>query len=92
MGVVLSSLGVIWLIMQGQVFNTDRFSNLNQGDLWTMGSAVSWAFYCSFLRIKPRNVGGNAFVAVSAVLGALILIPIVLIKTLMGPPRISAHT
>ncbi|QLK60738.1 EamA family transporter [Enterobacteriaceae bacterium Kacie_13] len=75
-GVVLSSLGVVWLVMQGDLLHVETLKNLNRGDVWTMGSAVSWALYCAFLRTKPKNVGGNAFVAVSAALGALILLPV----------------
>ncbi|WP_367299373.1 DMT family transporter [Hafnia alvei] len=82
-GVILSSLGVIWLILQGNISHIDLFNQLNRGDIWTMGSAVSWAVYCAFLRIKPREVKGNAFVAVSAALGAVVLLPI-LALTVIG--------
>lgn len=92
-GVVLSSLGVVWLVMQGDLLHLDTLKNLNRGDIWTMGSAASWAVYCAFLRMKPKSVGGNAFVAVSAVLGALVLLPVLaisLIKT--GLPDWTAYT
>lgn len=75
-GVVLSSLGVIYLVMQGDLLHMDTLKNLNRGDVWTMGSAVSWALYCAFLRLKPKQVGGNAFVAVSAAIGAIVLLPV----------------
>ena len=55
LGVLLSTLGVIYLILKGDVTNMEAFNKLNQGDLWTMGSAVSWAFYCSFLRKKTKT-------------------------------------
>ena len=74
-GVILSTVGVIWLVSQGDMINARVFAHLNQGDFWTMGSALSWAVYCAFLRIKPREVKGNAFVAVSALLGAIVLMP-----------------
>lgn len=92
-GVVLSSLGVVWLVMQGDLLHLDTLKNLNRGDIWTMGSAASWAVYCAFLRMKPHNVGGNAFVAVSAIFGALVLLPVLaisLIKT--GLPYWTAYT
>jgi len=78
LGVIISSLGVIWLVMQGDLWHLDTLKNLNRGDLWTMGSAASWAVYCAFLRLKPREVGGNAFVAVSATIGAVVLLPILI--------------
>ncbi len=37
-----------------------------------MGSALSWALYCSLLRLKDRRIPANGFVAVSSLLGALI--------------------
>lgn len=77
-GVIISSLGVIWLVMQGDLWHLDTLKHLNRGDLWTMGSAASWAAYCAFLRVKPREVGGNAFVAVSATIGAVVLIPVLI--------------
>ena len=75
-GVVLSSLGVIYLVMQGDLLHLNTLKNLNRGDAWTMGSAISWALYCAFLRLKPKQVGGNAFVAVSAAIGAIVLLPV----------------
>ncbi|QGY32269.1 DMT family transporter [Pantoea cypripedii] len=80
-GVVLSSLGVIYLVLQGDLMHVETLKNLNRGDAWTMGSALSWALYCAFLRTKPREVGGNAFVAVSAVIGALMLLPVFFFRT-----------
>lgn len=77
-GVIISSFGVVWLVMQGDLWHLDTLKHLNRGDLWTMGSAASWAVYCAFLRLKPREVGGNAFVAISATIGAVVLLPILI--------------
>lgn len=73
---LLSTLGVIYLIFKGDFTNIETLKNLNQGDLWAIGSAISWAFYCSSLRIKDKAISRNVFVTVSSVLGALILLPI----------------
>ena len=78
-GVLLSTLGVIYLVFKGNFTNIETLKNLNQGDLWAMGSAISWAFYCSFLRIKDKAISGNVFVTVSSVLVALILLSISII-------------
>lgn len=75
-GVILSSFGVLYLILQGDFANFDAFKHLNQGDLWTALSALSWAFYCAFLRKKDKNISGNAFVSVSSLIGARILLPL----------------
>ena len=84
-GVLLSSLGVIYLVLQGDLLHLDTLENLNRGDVWTMGSAASWAIYCAFLRLKPATIGGNPFVAVSATLGALILLPLLFVNLAWQP-------
>lgn len=73
---------MVWLVMQGDLLHIETLKNLNRGDVWTMGSAISWALYCAFLRIKPKSVGGNAFVAVSAAIGALVLLPVLAFSSL----------
>ncbi|MEO9383394.1 DMT family transporter [Chromobacterium phragmitis] len=88
-GVALSSIGVAYLILQGDFTRADALASLNRGDLWTMGSAVSWALYCAFLRIKPKEIKGNAFVAVSAAIGAIALLP-ALLFSLQGNAPIAA--
>jgi drug/metabolite transporter (DMT)-like permease len=89
-GVVLSSIGVIWLVMQGDLLNVNMLKNFNQGDVWTMGSAASWAVYCAFLRVKPREIRGNAFVAVSAAFGAVVLLPVMLFSVaVQGMPSLA---
>ncbi len=57
------------------------------GDLWAMGSALSWALYCSLLRLKDRRIPANGFVAVSSLLGALILVPIVIFWLMRHPAQ-----
>ncbi len=91
LGVLLSSAGVIYLVMQGNLLHIDTLKNLNKGDAWTMGSAASWALYCAFLRLKPKTIGGNAFVAVSAVIGALVLIPLLVFTLVHQPQSLGVH-
>lgn len=52
-----------------------------------MGSALSWALYCSLLRLKDRRIPANGFVAVSSLLGALILVPIVIFWLMRHPAQ-----
>lgn len=91
-GVALSTIGVIWLVLQGELAHSDVFTHLNQGDLWTMGSALSWAVYCAFLRTKPREVKGNAFVAVSSLIGAIVLLPVLILELMLhGMPDWNSY-
>ena len=57
------------------------------GDLWAMGSALSWALYCSLLRLKDRRIPANGFVAVSSLLGAPDLVPIVIFWLMRHPAQ-----
>jgi drug/metabolite transporter (DMT)-like permease len=74
-GVIISTFGVIYLIIKGDLFNLKQFLYLNKGDFWAMGSALSWAIYCSFLRLKNKSVSGNVFVTVSSIIASIFLIP-----------------
>ena len=38
-----------YLVFKGDFTNIETLKNLNQGDLWAIGSAINWAFYCTFL-------------------------------------------
>lgn len=74
-GVIVSTFGVIYL----SYFNTREgviFSSFGIGDLLTIVSALSWAFYCALLRLKDKRVTQTAFVGFCSLLGTLILIPI----------------
>ncbi|MDW6091030.1 DMT family transporter [Vibrio rhizosphaerae] len=93
LGVILSTFGVFFLVMKGNVSDTRIFHHINTGDLWAMGSALSWAFYCSFLRLKDKTIPSNAFVTVSSFTGAVILVPIVwYYTTTQSPISLSAYT
>lgn len=74
-GVIISTTGVLWLLSMGHLDDLSFLLGFNKGDCWTMASAASWAVYCSFLRTKPAAITGNVFVTLSAVIGALCLIP-----------------
>lgn len=84
-GVILSSLGVVYLICKGNILNINQIENLNKGDFWAMGSAISWALYCSCLRLKDKRISGNSFVTVCSIIGAVILLPF-FAKALWGNP------
>lgn len=85
LGVVISTVGVFWLVTMGHLSDLSFLEGFNKGDFWTMASAASWAVYCSFLRTKPKTIAGNAFVTFSAVVGALCLIPFSLGVWLLHP-------
>ena len=87
LGVAFSTLGVMILLFQGNPLHAASLHTFAVGDLWAMGSALSWALYCSLLRLKDRRIPANGFVAVSSLLGALILVPIVIFWLMRHPAQ-----
>ncbi len=87
LGVIFSTLGVMILLFQGNPLHATSLHRFSVGDLWAMGSALSWALYCSLLRLKDRRIPANGFVAVSSLLGALILLPIVIFWLMRHPAQ-----
>lgn len=87
LGVIFSTLGVMILLFQGNPLHATSLHTFSVGDLWAMGSALSWALYCSLLRLKDRRIPANGFVAVSSLLGALILLPIVIFWLMRHPAQ-----
>jgi len=74
LGVIASTTGVIYLAFS----NAQEATNLKifgWGDVLTIISALSWAFYCAFLRIKNKEVKNTSFVAFSSLIGTIILVP-----------------
>lgn len=91
-GVVLSLVGVVYLILQGNLYDIGNLAHLNQGDLWAIGSAASWGLYCAFLRKKDKNISGTVFVTISSIIGAIVLIPFTLYILLTGKNSFDAIT
>ncbi len=74
--------GVLWLLAKG---NPAVLINLsfNEGDLWAIASAFSWACYCSLARLKPQGLKTGAFLGASLTIGVLLLTPIWLLELQM---------
>ncbi|OON41635.1 EamA family transporter [Izhakiella australiensis] len=77
-GVLASTAGVLYLAFASASGN-DKIEAFGKGDILTIISALSWAFYCAFLRIKNKQIKHTSFVAFSSLVGTLIIIPIVLL-------------
>lgn len=75
LGILVSTLGVLVILSEGQPSRLLATGGLSAGDLWAMGSVLSWAVYCSGLRLKPKGLSSETFVALSSMIGAVLLIP-----------------
>ncbi|MFV0626762.1 MAG: DMT family transporter [Alphaproteobacteria bacterium] len=79
LGVSLSTFGVLFLLLKGNILDLSKFKNINSGEVWTIISALSWAFYCSFLRLKDKTINGKAFLTTCSVIGTIILLPLTIV-------------
>lgn len=74
LGAILSLIGVVWLLSQGE-WQRLLHLELNYGDLWAMGSAMSWAVYCCVIRFKPQNISNTVFLTMLVGLAVVSLLP-----------------
>lgn len=79
-GILLSTVGVGVIFSEGNLKRVFADGSISAGDIWAMGSALSWAFYCACLRVKRKGLSGESFVAISSLIGALALMPLALYK------------
>lgn len=77
LGIVLSTLGVLYLILQGDISNILSLS-FNSGDLWILSSSFSWALYSIFVKYRPIELTNFEFISTIVLLGFIILLPIYL--------------
>lgn len=75
LGILISTLGVLVVLSEGWLDRLGDTGRLAVGDLWAMGSVLSWALYCTCLRLKPKGLSSESFVALSSMIGAVLLLP-----------------
>lgn len=73
-GAIISLLGVLWLLMQGELSRLVNLS-INKGDLWAIASTVSWAVYCCVIRLRPQGISNTVFLTVLVGLAVITLTP-----------------
>ncbi len=89
LGIAVSLGGALTLVSRGDpsAMASLRF---NVGDLWIFAAVTSYAAYTALLRRRP-NVHGFSFIVVTFLLGALMLLPFMLMESAQGRPlRIDA--
>ena len=73
-GVLLSSAGVILLVIRGDWGNLTNLE-VNQGDLWILLAALTWAVYSIGLRKRPAELTAPVFLTFTMIIGVLVLSP-----------------
>jgi len=73
-GIVLSTVGVIFLVLKGKL-GTILSLSLNSGDLWVIASSVCWASYSVLVKFRPSNLSSMEFFITTVSLGMVMLVP-----------------
>ncbi len=73
-GIMLSSFGVLYLILKGQVLNINNIV-FNVGDLWVVLSSFAWALYSTLVRLKPKDISDMEYFSIIVLFGFIILLP-----------------
>ncbi len=88
LGVAVSLLGVMTILTRGDLSVIASLS-LNKGDLILLVGVAFWAAYTIFLRLKPPEIPGLAFLAACATVGVLLLVPLVVYEMVFLGGRIE---
>lgn len=73
-GVGVSLLGVLVIVTQGEFARLVSFE-LNQADLWVLGTFFFWGVYSAMLRYRPLELTAFEFACVTGVIGTCMLVP-----------------
>ena len=74
-GIVLSTLGVMFLVIKGDFSNIVKLE-FNKGDFWIIVSSFDWAFYSILLKYKPKDLKPFEFISAITLLGFIVLIAV----------------
>ncbi len=74
-GILLSTFGVLFLILQGE-FKNIVYLDFNEGDIWVIVSSLIWALYSVLMKFKPKEFSDVEFFAVIVFFGFIALLPI----------------
>ncbi len=72
-GIFLSTCGVIFLVIRGEVASLDLIE-FNTGDFWVIASSVAWALYSVLVRFKPKSLNDVEFFVTIVYIGLFWLI------------------
>ena len=73
-GIILSTLGVVFLVLKGNV-QTIVSLDFNAGDFWVIVSSLCWATYSVLLKYRPQILTSFEFFITIVFLGVLMLLP-----------------
>ncbi len=74
LGIVLSTIGVVYLVLKGDFFNLLEVE-FTHGDFWILLSSLVWALYSVVVKFKPQGIKHLELFVIIVYLGFLLLIP-----------------
>lgn len=90
-GIAVSFVGVLFVLMRGDldVLNAIAF---NRGDVWFIGANLIFASYSALMKKRPP-LHPLSFLAVTAIVGTLLIVPLYLWETAtVGMPALDVKT
>ncbi|WP_419771425.1 MAG: DMT family transporter [Candidatus Marinarcus sp.] len=80
MGIVLSTLGVVFIVLKGDISKMMTME-FNKGDFYIILSSLDWALYSVLLRYKKLSLNPTEFFATTVTLGFIVLLGIYVFTT-----------
>ena len=71
-GVFISTIGVIYLILKGEINHIFELK-FTVGDLWIIAACIDWALYTVMLKFKPKELNAFEFLGITTFIGTIIL-------------------
>ncbi|RXK13381.1 EamA family transporter [Halarcobacter mediterraneus] len=71
-GIILSTLGVVYLVLKGELLNIVEFE-FTKGDFWIIAACTDWALYSVLLKYKPKDLNAFEFFGITTLIGTIIL-------------------
>ncbi len=72
LGILVSTLGVAFLITKGELQYLLALE-FSKGDLWILTAGLCWSFYSIFLKFKPKEIVPFDFLSITTFIGVIIL-------------------
>lgn len=85
-GMLISLMGVVVVVTQGQPAAILGMDFLNVGTAWILLAVFCWAIYSALLRLKPKELSPFGFFGLTVLIGVLVLLPFYINETLNGRP------
>lgn len=74
-GIILSLIGVLVIITGGVPTNIAAVFQGAMSSLWILAAVISWSLYSVLLRKRSADIGGQAFFAITVVIGWILITP-----------------